>query len=223
MNPHQIEAVRRRMVVEQLEKRGISDPRVLEALQRVPRERYIQHVSQADAYADRAWSIGCGQTISQPYIVALMTQALELSGSEHVLEIGTGSGFQTAVLAELAHDVVSIERFAELSTEASQTLAAEGYKNVKLVVGDGTLGWPEDAPYDRIIVTAASRETPPPLWEQLNEDGILVIPLGEHEGQVLRALRKRQGRPAETNLSPCRFVPLVGAQGWPVDEDAPPE
>ena len=142
-----------------------------------------------------------------------MTEALELTGSEHVLEIGTGSGYQTAVLAELAASVVSVERHADLSHEAQRVLDELGYANVKLVVGDGTLGWPEDAPYDRILVAAAAAHIPPALEEQLAERGILVIPVGASDGQMLQAYRKIGGRLHAEPLSGCRFVPLIGAQG----------
>ena len=190
--------------------RGIDDPRVLNAMARVPRERFVLPQSMAEAYADRALPIECGQTISQPYIVGLMTQALELTGREHVLEVGTGSGYQAAVLAELAHDVVTIERHAELSDQAAAALAEMGYANVKLLVGDGSQGWPPGAPYDRIIVTAAAERCPPALFEQLAEGGILVIPVGRDDGQMLERIRKRDGRAEIQHLSACRFVPLVG-------------
>jgi protein-L-isoaspartate(D-aspartate) O-methyltransferase len=199
------------MVVEQLADRGITSSAVLSAMGRVPRERFVPIEFLAEAYSDRALPIDCQQTISQPYIVALMTQALELSGRESVLEIGTGSGYQTAVLAELAAKVVSVERHAELSKEAGRILQALGYKNVTLVVGDGTLGWPAGASYDRIIVTAAAAKLPEPLFAQLREGGILVIPIGTAESQALVAIRKVAGRPEVTELSGCRFVPLIGS------------
>ena len=203
-------AARQRMLSLQLLDRGIDSPRVLAAIARVPRERFVPLERLAEAYADRALPIDCGQTISQPYIVALMTQALALAGTEHVLEIGTGSGYQTAILAELAHDVVTLERHAELSHEARARVSGLGYSNVRFVEGDGTQGWPELSPYDRIIVTAYAPAIPRPLWEQLAEGGILVMPLGDADGQVLQAIRKQAGQPAATHLSPCRFVPLVG-------------
>lgn len=200
------------MLLEQLYRRGITSQRVLDAMAKVPRERFIPQELEPAAYADRALSIDCGQTISQPYIVGLMTQALELSGSESVLEIGTGSGYQTAILAELAREVVTIERHADLSRQAGAVLSKLGYRNVRLVVGDGTLGWPEHAPYDRILAAAAASDIPPALFEQLAEDGILVIPLGSSEAQMLRAIRKIGGKPLAVDLSGCRFVPFVGAQ-----------
>jgi protein-L-isoaspartate(D-aspartate) O-methyltransferase len=212
--PDSFELARREMLGEHLLDRGIDSPRVLAAIARVPRERFVSEARQFEAYADRALPIDCEQTISQPYIVGLMTQALELTGSEKVLEVGTGSGYQTAILAELAREVISIERHPELSAQAGRVLAELGYRNVTLVVADGTAGWSAGAPYDRIIVTAAAFACPPPLFDQLAEGGILVIPLGDPESLVLVAIRKHDGRPRPTNLSPCRFVPLVGEHGW---------
>jgi protein-L-isoaspartate(D-aspartate) O-methyltransferase len=203
------------MIRRQLRGRGIKDRRVLEAMEKVPRERFVLDECRDLAYSDRALAIHCGQTISQPYIVALMTEALELTGTEDVLEIGTGSGYQAAILAELAHRVISLERHEDLSRSAGERLEALGYENVTLVHGDGTLGWPEDAPFDRIIVTAAASSTPAPLFDQLVEGGILVIPLGASDYQVLQAIHKRSGSPHPVSLSPCRFVPLIGAKGWP--------
>jgi protein-L-isoaspartate(D-aspartate) O-methyltransferase len=214
--PFSLSNARDRMVVEQLADRGIVSSAVLSAMGRVPRERFVPLEFLAETYADRALPIDCQQTISQPYIVALMTQALELSGHESVLEIGTGSGYQTAVLAELAAKVVSLERHAELSKQAARILETLGYKNVALVVGDGTLGWPPGAPYDRIIVTAAAAKLPEPLFSQLREGGVLVIPVGTAESQALVAIHKVAGQPEVSELSGCRFVPLVG-------DAAPPE
>lgn len=199
------------MLRQQILQRGIHDRRVLEAMLRVPRDEFIgRHLSPL-AYADRALAIDCGQTISQPYMVALMTEALDLSGGERVLEVGTGSGYQTAVLAELAARVVSIERHAPLSDRAGETLARLGYRNVELLVGDGTLGWSAQAPYDRILVTAAGETCPPALVEQLADGGVLVIPLGGPEGQVLHRLSKRDGQISGDDLVACRFVPLIGS------------
>jgi protein-L-isoaspartate(D-aspartate) O-methyltransferase len=209
---HSLSAARDQMVREQLAVRDISSPTVLSAMGRVPRERFVPLEFLADSYADRALPIDREQTISQPYMVALMTQALELTGTESVLEIGTGSGYQTAVLAGLAAKVTSVERHAELSHQADRILRALGYKIVRLVVGDGTLGWPAGAPYDRIIVTAAAAKLPTALFDQLREGGIMVIPLGDADSQVLVAVRKIDGAPQITELSGCRFVPLVGAQ-----------
>jgi protein-L-isoaspartate(D-aspartate) O-methyltransferase len=206
----------RRAMLDQLVQRGIRSTRVLAALDRVPREQFVPAGVRHLSYADRALPIGASQTISQPYIVALMTEALELSGAEHVLEIGTGSGYQTAILAELSASVVSIERHEELSWRAGEVLAECGYKNVTLVVGDGTLGWPEQAPYDRILAAAAARHIPRALEEQLAEGGILVIPIGEASGQELQAFHKQGGQLHAQWLSGCRFVPLVGAQDEPL-------
>jgi protein-L-isoaspartate(D-aspartate) O-methyltransferase len=204
--PHRLEMLR-----DQLAARGIRDRRVLEAMSRLPRERFVDPEQSVYAYADRALPIACDQTISQPYIVALMTQALELSGRERVLEIGTGSGYQTALLAELAGEVISIERHALLSQQASETLSTLGYRNVSLIVGDGTLGWPPAAPYDRIIVTAAADSCPPAVLEQLDNQGLLVIPLGPPKSQMLARIQRDAGHFHRTNLTACRFVPLVGS------------
>lgn len=210
-----LEAAKQQMLRKQLQCRGIHDRRVLAAMAKVPRERFVAPESRNDAYADRALAIDCSQTISQPYIVGLMTQALELSGKEKVLEIGTGSGYQTAILAELAGEVVSVERHAELSGRAGDVLSELGCRNVTLLRGDGTLGCPDRSPFERIIVTAAAAEYPPALFEQIEESGILVIPLGGRDCQTLQAIRNVGGRPQPVSLSACRFVPLVGACGWP--------
>jgi protein-L-isoaspartate(D-aspartate) O-methyltransferase len=203
---------RRKMIADQLQRRGIADPRVLAAMSTVPREWFVLPGEEGEAYADRALSLDCGQTISQPYIVALMTEALELTGFEHVLEVGTGSGYQTAVLSKLARWVTSIERHADLSERAAKKLDLLDRKNCTLVVGDGTNGWPEDAPYDRIIVTAGARRVPDALVDQLIEGGILVIPVGPGDAQSLQAVRKLAGRVEVRELSGCRFVPLVGRE-----------
>ncbi|HEV3136624.1 MAG TPA: protein-L-isoaspartate(D-aspartate) O-methyltransferase, partial [Pirellulales bacterium] len=171
----------RQAMLRQLVERGIQSTRVLAALDRVPRERFIPVRFERLAYADQAVQIGRGQTISQPYIVALMSEALRLTGVERVLEIGTGSGYQAAILAELAASVISVERHEELSRRAQLVLDELGYTNVKLIVADGTLGWPEQAPYDRIVVAAAADHIPPALEDQLSEGGILVIPIGDSQ------------------------------------------
>lgn len=217
MSTPELEIAKAQMLDKQLRRRGIRDQRVLDAMARVPREQFLDPELRDQAYADRAVAIHCGQTISQPYIVGLMTEALQCAGQEKVLEIGTGSGYQTAILAELAREVLSIERYAELSLEAQARLEQLGYRNVRLLVGDGTLGWPDQSPYDRIMVTAAAAQCPPALFEQLAEGGILVIPLGGPSCQTLQAIHKRGGRAQFTALTPCRFVPLVGAQGWQED------
>ena len=215
MSNADLQSAKQQMLRRQLRDRGIRNANVLAAMEKVPRERFVAPTMHDEAYADRALAIDCRQTISQPYIVGLMTQALELSGKETVLEIGTGSGYQTAVIAELAREVISIERYEVLSKPADAVLAELGYANVTLVVGDGTLGLPDRSPFDRIIVTAAADRYPPALFEQLLEGGILVIPLGGRDSQMLQAIRKVSGRPKAENLSACRFVPLIGSQGWP--------
>jgi len=210
------DAARHRMVVDQIERRGIRSPRVLSAIEKVPRDRFLPAEARSIAYTDRAVPIACEQTISQPYMVALMTDALDVTGGQqHVLEVGTGSGYQTAILAELAADVVTVERHVELSRTASATLASLGYGNVRCVVGDGTLGWPEAAPYDRILVTAMARQYPPAVWQQLIDGGVLVMPIVESARQILWRWEKRDGEAVGTRLAGCRFVPLIGQQGWP--------
>ncbi len=215
MRSADLETAKQQMLHKQLQRRGIHDRRVLAAMAKVPRERFIATRLRGESYADRALSIDCGQTISQPYIVGLMTQALELSGAETVLEIGTGSGYQTAILAELAQEVITVERHGELLERAADVLSELGYGNVSLILGDGTVGWPNRSPYDRILVTAAAAEYPPALFSQLDEGGTLVIPLGGRDYQTLQAIRKVAGCPEAVNLSACRFVPLIGDQGWP--------
>ncbi len=205
----ELQLAKRNMLREHLRRRGIHDRRVLQAIQDAPRERFVPPDAADQAYADMALGIDCGQTISQPYMVALMTEALNLTGPERVLEIGTGSGYQTAILSALAARVVSIERHAELSAQASRRLAELGCSNVRLVVGDGTQGWPDEAPYDRILVTAAAKVCPPALVDQLAEGGVLVIPLGGLGDQELMRWEKRAGQLSRQSLGLCRFVPLV--------------
>jgi protein-L-isoaspartate(D-aspartate) O-methyltransferase len=202
-------ADRTAMVQRQLAARGIKDQQVLNAMGRVPRERFIPESLADDAYSDGALPIDCGQTISQPIIVAMMTEALQLTGEEKVLEIGTGCGYQTAILTELAAEVFTIERHAQLAREAQARLAELGYKNVHVRIGDGSLGWPDEAPFDRIIVTAAAQECPPPLWQQLREGGVLVGPFGPPSEQALYAVHKIGGKPQSRALTGCRFVPLI--------------
>jgi protein-L-isoaspartate(D-aspartate) O-methyltransferase len=215
MTDASLDLARLDMLRRQLRERGISDARVLAAMGKVPRERFVPASLRNEAYADRALGIECGQSISQPYIVALMTQALELRGDEKVLEVGTGSGYQTAILAECAREVLSIERHADLSRVAGERLAGLGYRNVSLQLGDGSLGCAAQAPFDRIMVTAAALHCPPALLGQLADDGILVIPLGSQESQTLQAIQRHQGGLRRRRLTGCRFVPLVGQQGWP--------
>jgi protein-L-isoaspartate(D-aspartate) O-methyltransferase len=215
MSDADLQAAKLNMLRRQLSGRGISDERVLAAMVKVPREKFVPVKMQAEAYADSALGIDCGQTISQPYMVALMTEALKLSGNETVLEIGTGSGYQTAILAELAARVISIERHILLSQQAGKILQDLGYRNIELLVGDGTLGRPDRAPFDRVMVTAMAAECPRALFEQLAEGGLIVIPIGVHEHQVLQAIRKASGKAETDMLTGCRFVPLIGEQGWP--------
>ena len=204
-------------LIAELRRQGIRDERVLEAIGRVPRDRFIPKASHDQAWDNVALPIGAGQTISQPYVVALMTAALQLSGWERVLEVGTGSGYQAAILAELAAEVITIERHASLATAARSLLQEFGYGNVHVVVGDGTGGWPAGAPYDRIIVTAGAPRVPPPLLEQLSSDGgRLVIPVGQPQDQVLLAIVRQGDRTTEQPLGPVRFVPLIGRAGWAV-------
>lgn len=200
---------RERMIQEQLAARGIADPGVLEAFRRIERRLFLPPAVAAGAYSDHPLPVGEGQTISQPYIAALMTQALELKGGEKVLEIGTGSGYQTAVLAELACDVYSIERIDSLHVRAKALLEKLGYAKVHLRQGDGSLGWPEEAPFSRIIVTAAVENVPPALFEQLTDGGIMVAPLGGDFSQVLTLFRKNGDKLESSALCPCVFVPLV--------------
>jgi len=203
------------MIAWQLRDRGIRDARVLEVMGGLPRERFLAPEHAAWAYDDRAVPIGLGQTISQPYMVALMTEALRAGPGDRVLEIGTGSGYQTAVLARLVRRVYTVERLGELSTAARARLAELGLDNVDYRVGDGTLGWPEEAPFDRIIVTAGAPDVPPALVEQLGEGGVLVIPAGAEEHQVLLRVSKHGRRLDRESLVGCRFVRLIGRQGWP--------
>jgi protein-L-isoaspartate(D-aspartate) O-methyltransferase len=202
------------MVEEQLMSRGIKDQRVLEAMQEVPRHLFVPAYLRDAAYQDCPLPIGQGQTISQPYIVALMTEALELTGNEKVLEIGTGSGYQAAILSLLAKEVYSVERIASLARKAERLLAKLRYKNIQIKVGDGTLGWPEHAPYEAIMVTAAASEVPLLLKEQLADRGRLVAPVGGHWSQVLVKVRCSGDKFTSRNLTNVVFVPLVGKYGW---------
>ncbi len=210
-----LQPARERMLRKHLLERGIGDARVLDAMRRVPRERFVPADLRGRAYADQALPVECGQTISQPYIVALMTQAMELSGTERVLEVGTGTGYQTAILAELAGEVVTIERHAELAERAGAILKELGYGNIQQQVGDGTLGCPKRAPFDAVMVTAAAARCPPALFAQLRHGGVLVIPIGDRNVQTLQAIRKIEGAPYAKALSGCRFVPLIGIDAWP--------
>lgn len=204
----------RRMVDKHLRARGIDDPRVLREMRSVPRHRFVSKGLRNRAYEDTALPTLNQQTISQPYIVALMTQMLSVEPADRVLEIGTGSGYQTIILARLGRYVVSIERDEQLAQQGRETLDAFGIENVEVHAGDGTLGWPEQAPYDRIIVTAGAPEPPQPLIDQLAEGGRLVIPVGDRQTQTMAAIDRRGGELTREQGIACRFVPLVGEAGW---------
>jgi protein-L-isoaspartate(D-aspartate) O-methyltransferase len=210
-------ASRRRMVDEQIRGRGIDDPRVLAAMEEVPRELFVPHEKRDAAFSDGALPLGCGQTISQPYVVAYMTACLEVQAHHRVLEVGTGSGYQTAVLARLAAEVYTIERVGALLSAARALLNSLGVGNVRSREGDGSLGWPEFAPFDRIMVTAAAPRVPESLVRQLGEGGRLVIPVGGVAQQTLTLIRLENGRVIETPRLPVRFVKLVGDQAWSAD------
>jgi protein-L-isoaspartate(D-aspartate) O-methyltransferase len=208
------ERARLRMVDEQLAARGIKDPRILSAMGRVPRHLFVEEALRNRAYGDHALPIGERQTISQPYMVALMTESLALKGPERVLEIGTGSGYQTAVLAELAAQVYSIERIEALALRARRLLASLGYRNAKIKVFDGTYGWREEAPFDAILVTAGSPDVPAPLTDQLREGGRMIIPVGDRTTQMLKKVVRTSSGIEIRALTGCVFVPLIGGHGW---------
>ena len=208
------EGERHEMVERQIAGRGVKDSRLLAAMRRVPRHAFVAEADAGRAYTDQALPIGEGQTISQPYMVAVMTAALGLSPDARVLEIGTGSGYQAAILGELAREVVSIERRADLAGAARARLAALGYSGVRVVVGDGTLGYPQGAPYDGILVTAGAPAVPAPLKAQLAEGGRLVIPVGPPERQEMVVVRRRGEQFTESIQESCVFVPLIGEHGW---------
>jgi protein-L-isoaspartate(D-aspartate) O-methyltransferase len=209
-------ARRDEMVDDQIAAMGVRDARVLAAMRKVPRHEFVPEWLQDAAYIDGPLPIGEGQTISQPYIVAHMTEALLLKGGEHVLEIGTGCGYAAAVLAEIAADVVTVERLATLAAQARATLQRLGYRNIEVVVGDGTLGWSPSAPYDVIVVTAGGPSVPPSLRGQLRPGGRLVMPVGpdSHGQSLVRVTRGTDGEDREEHLSLVSFVPLIGAEGW---------
>lgn len=208
------ERLRTRMVDEQLRGRDIVDERVLEAMERVPRELFVPDDLRARAFDDAALPIGVGQTISQPYMVARIVEELGLDGDEQVLDVGTGSGYQAAVLAELADEVHTIERIPELAELARRNLAAAGYRNVAVHVGDGSRGLPEHAPYDAVAVAAAAPGFPQALYDQLQPGGRLVVPVGGRHGQRLEVIVRSPEGPAVLRSVPCRFVPLVGEEGF---------
>jgi protein-L-isoaspartate(D-aspartate) O-methyltransferase len=203
------------MVEQQLRRRGIHDERVLRAMEDVPRHEFIPEDRHYRAYQDEPVPIGEEQTISQPYIVAIMTQLLAVEPENTVLEVGTGTGYQAAVLSRLARQVYTIERHASLAKRALEILLRIGYENVEVIVGDGTRGLPEHAPYDRILVAAAAPSVPQPLIDQLADAGRMIIPVGTPDIQVLQLVRKNQGEIFTSNLEGCRFVPLVGEGGFP--------
>ena len=205
---------RERMVREQIERRGVRDPRVLDAMRAVPRHRFVPEAQRDWAYADGALPLALGQTISQPYIVALMTELLGLRGGETVLEVGTGSGYQAAVLAQIAGQVHTIERLPELAERARGILDSLGIENVTVHVGDGTLGLPEFAPYQGILVTAAAPKTPSALLAQLDEGAKLVIPVGGRRSQSIEIWEKQGERYTRETHIPVAFVPLIGEEGW---------
>ncbi len=210
------------MVRRQLEAHGIVSAAVLDAMRRVPREAFVPAALRASAYEDRALPISYGQSISQPFVVARMVEALDLAPSARVLEIGTGSGYAAAVLAEIAAEVVTVERLEPLATEARERLAALGYRNVEVVVGDGSGGWPARAPYDGILVSAGAPALPTSLVGELAPGGRLVIPVGARPGEqrLLGLVKEEDGTLREERLGAVRFVPLVGDEGWPDDAGA---
>jgi protein-L-isoaspartate(D-aspartate) O-methyltransferase len=205
---------RERMVQEQIIARGVKDERVLEAMRKVPRHLFVEKTYYHQVYNDYPLPVGHGQTISQPYMVAVMTELLELKGDEKVLEVGTGSGYQTAVLALLCSKVYTMERIAELTKDARSKLEKLGFRNISFMVGDGSIGWPDYAPYKGIIVTAGAPDIPNALIEQLDENGRLVIPVGHEHCQVLNVVKKHKGRIYRKEIFECTFVPLLGKQGW---------
>lgn len=210
-------AARRAMVEQQIAKRGVRSPRVLKAMEEVPRHLFVPAAGVRAAYTDEPLPIGEGQTISQPFMVAAMAEALLLDPNDEVLEVGAGSGYQAAVLSRLATSVIAVETQTRLAASARERLVALGYRNVRVEYGDGSLGWPADAPYDAILVTAAAPRVPPPLLEQLAEGGRLVIPVGSAEQQELLRIVKRDGETIQESLYACRFVPLRGRYGWAND------
>ena len=210
-----METARARMVREQLIPRGINDTRVLEAMNRIQRHRFVEDALRGQAYGDFPLPIGEGQTISQPYIVALMTQALELKGNETVLEIGTGCGYQSAILSQLCEKVYTIERIKSLLIRSRKLFDELHYLNIICKINDGTQGWPEYGPYDAIIVTAAGPKVPSPLLEQLADPGIIVIPVGDRYSQTLQVITKKNEKITTKNIEYVRFVSLIGNHGWP--------
>lgn len=215
MTDSDIQTARLDMVESQIARRGIRDERVLEAMRAIPRERFLPPDQIAHAYEDRALLVGLGQTISQPYIVALMTESLQLSPDHRVLEVGTGTGYQTAILATLTGHVFTIERIEELAVSVPKRLEDLGLENVTFRTADGSVGWPEQAPFDRITVTAAAPRVIPALVAQLAEGGRLVIPVGDEETQRLTVVERHQGKTVERPSIAVRFVKLIGTSGFP--------
>jgi protein-L-isoaspartate(D-aspartate) O-methyltransferase len=212
---HDFSLARERMVKNQLIPRGIKDERVLRVMGKIPRHLFIEEALAGEAYNDHPVPIGEKQTISQPYIVALMTEALELKAEERTLEIGTGSGYQTAILAELSNRVYTIERIKSLLVNARKVLAQLGYDNILFKAFDGTLGWKEYAPFDAIMVTAGAPRFPSPLMDQLADNGRMVIPVGDRYSQELIKVIRKGKSFEQKNLGGCRFVNLIGVEGWP--------
>jgi protein-L-isoaspartate(D-aspartate) O-methyltransferase len=213
LHPDRFLVERQNMVETQLRARGIRDERLLRAMATVPRHEFVEPRYRDQAYEDHPLPIGAGQTVSQPYIVALMLEILQLEPSSKVLEIGTGSGYLTALLARLSAHVYSVERHPQLAREAEDTLSRLGFSNITVLVGDGSKGLPEHAPFDAIVVSAAASQIPAPLLEQLREGGRMIIPVGPSEAQELQLIQKREGKPLITVLEGCRFVPLIEGQG----------
>jgi protein-L-isoaspartate(D-aspartate) O-methyltransferase len=220
MNDDLYRRERQDMVRDQLKRRNLRDQRVLNAMEAIPRHLFVPEDQRHLAYIDAPLPIGNGQTISQPYIVALMTELLELEGRDRVLEIGTGSGYQAAILSQLAAEVFTIERIPELAQQAEKVLADLGIKNVKVFTGDGSEGLPLHMPYDGIMVTAAAPEVPKPLEQQLAQQGRLVLPVGSRMGQVLEVWQRRGEEMVCEKMAPVAFVPLIGKHGWPERGDA---
>jgi len=206
--------LREKMVREQLIPRNINNEKVIAAFYKVPRHRFVPQELIKNSYEDYPLPIGCNQTISQPYMVALMTQLLELNGHERVLEVGTGSGYQSAILAEICKEVYSVERFEKLANKAIALLKQLGYDNIKVKVEDGTEGWEDFSPFDGIIVTAAAPDIPKNLIAQLNNGGKMVVPIGGHFSQMLTLIEKFESKITTTDICGCVFVPLVGKYGW---------
>jgi len=213
-SPEKLAALRANMIEHQLRRRGIKDPRVLDVMGALPREQFVPQSAWNEAYADRPLPIGQGQTISQPYMVAIMSEAMSLQGHEKVLEIGTGSGYQTAILAHLADKIFTVERVRELGRKAEARFAEMGYTNILVRIADGTHGWTEEAPYDAILVTAGAPEAPKTYLDQLKVGGRLVIPIGSRGVQTLCCFTKERKQIVKDNYGQCVFVPLIGHYGW---------